>query len=97
MSHGLVLPHVVQHVDEHVPHFTRRPQDAVVIAIRQHPPPDTEDPAHGARDPRPDGLHAPPERCPVVRFDQQMDVVALERVEHVYSHRKLRTDRQQTA
>lgn len=38
------------------------------------------DAVHGARDPCPDRFHAAPKRVTVGRFDDEMGVIALERV-----------------
>jgi hypothetical protein len=71
---------VQQHVHKRMAHLARRAQDAHVVAVREHGPRALEDPVHGSREPRTDCLHAAPERISARGLDDQMRVVALERV-----------------
>jgi hypothetical protein len=51
-----------------------------VIAVGEHGPGASENAIHGACDARADGLHAASERALVIRFDDQMDVIPLDRI-----------------
>lgn len=75
-----VAPGVQKHVGEGVSHLARCPEHMVVEAAVEHGAGTSEDPVHGAREPCPNALHAPRQRFPATRLDDQMHVVALERV-----------------
>ncbi len=75
-----VLPRIEQHVAERVPHLPRRRQEANVIAVRQHPPAPPHRAVHGERESRADRRHAARERCTIVRFHDQVRVIALQRI-----------------
>ena len=54
-----------------------------MIPIRDHAPlPPPHDPIHREREPRPDRHHPPPERVLIARFDDEVRVVAQQRVVH---------------
>jgi hypothetical protein len=75
-----VASRVEQDISERIAHFARRSQHAHVVAIRENRTGSREHPVHRFREPRTDRLHAAPERVPAVGFDDQMDVIALDRV-----------------
>jgi hypothetical protein len=56
------------------------PDDALVVALRQHGTPPPEGPAHGTRDAGTDRLHAARERARVLGLHQEMHVIPLERI-----------------
>ena len=73
---------VQEHVRKSVPHLAGRSKNVEVIAIDEHRTTKTEDPVHGAREARSDGLHP---RCEVLaarRLHDQMRVIGLDRVVH---------------
>lgn len=73
---------VEQNVPKRVPHFTRRLKQTHVVAIGE----DTAGVLCHAVDcegePGADGLHAASDRFSILRFDDQMRMVTLERVVH---------------
>ena len=77
-----VLPQVLQHVAERVPYLARARQLPDVIAASHDLSVTREHAVHGERDSRADGLHPPPERDVILRFDDQVQVVSLDRVVH---------------
>ncbi len=79
-SLGSVPACVQQHVAERVPHLRRGRQQSSMVAIRQDWSRSSHHPIHRPRQPRSDGLHPAPERVTVAGLDDQVRVVALQRV-----------------
>src|SRR5215831_16519643 len=75
-----VTSRVEQHVGERVPHLARRAQHVEMEAVREHRSAPAEDPVHGSRDARTDGLHSAGEIACARRLDDQMHVIVLDRV-----------------
>jgi hypothetical protein len=71
---------VQQHVRERAPHFPRRAQDVQVVAVREHPAPSREDAVCRARDARRDRLHAAGKVYLACGFDDEVNVIRLNRV-----------------
>ena len=76
----VVFPNVEQHVAKRVPHLSRSPQPARVVAARQDLPRELVDPLHRIRNARRDRLHPSPQRHMVVRLDDEVQVIPLNRV-----------------
>ena len=83
---GPRLPDVVARIQEHVAqrvvHLARRPQQPVVIALRQYGSTMLGHPVDRTRESRPDALHPAPQRRLVSRFDDEVRMVSLKRVLH---------------
>ncbi len=75
-----VLPRIEQHVPERVPNLARRLEWLRVEAAIDHRTGSREHAVRGAGETRSDALHARSERRGGVRFDDQMDVIAHDRV-----------------
>jgi len=79
-SLGGMLSRVEEHVGERGPNLPGRAEAAVVIPPVEHRSPPPEDPVHRSREARGDALHAACESRRVRRFDQEVDVIVLDRV-----------------
>jgi hypothetical protein len=75
-----MLARVVEDVDERVTHFTRRPQQARVVAIAPDASAPTEDAVDRLRQSNREALDAAREPCDGIRLDDEMQVVALHAV-----------------
>jgi hypothetical protein len=75
-----MAPRVQQHVGERAPHLARGAEAAVVIAAVEHRAAPLRRAVQRAREPCRDALHPARERVLAVRLDDQVRVVALERV-----------------
>jgi hypothetical protein len=75
-----VVPCIHQHVGERVPHLARAGEDALVVALGEHSAGAPERAVHGEREARAERLHRAPERGAIARLDDQVHVVALDRV-----------------
>jgi hypothetical protein len=73
-----VLSSVQEHVRQRVPHLARRAQRADVVATEERRPGALEDSIHSSRDARADGLHRAAKCLFVFRFEQQVQVIALD-------------------
>jgi hypothetical protein len=73
---------ILEHVRDRVPYFARRAQHVGVVAIREHPTRPTEHSVHGSSEPRADRLHPAPESLSALRLDDEVGVIALQRVVH---------------
>jgi hypothetical protein len=71
---------VEEYVRNRIPGLARRPQHADVTAVGEDLPGSPENPIHGPREARHDGLEPTGEIRRTRRFDQQMHVVDLHRV-----------------
>ncbi len=63
-------------------HFARRRQQPMMVAIGKHAPFASRDPIHRPRQPRTDRFHAAAERDGILRLDDQVCVIPLQRVVH---------------
>jgi hypothetical protein len=75
-----VAARIQQHVGERTSHLAQGAQRAVVVAAVEHPPAAPGDPVQRTRQPCRDALHPACEGVLAVRLDDQVRVVALERV-----------------
>ena len=75
-----VLSRVEEHVAKRRSHLPGRAERAVVIAAVEHRSPPLEDPIHGPREARGQALHPIRQGRDALRFDEQVDVIVLERV-----------------
>ncbi len=75
-----VPPPVQEHIRQHIPYLPRSSEHARVVGVRQHPTAPPKHAVHGAREPRADRLHPPPQRLRTLRLDDQMHMIALNRV-----------------
>ena len=73
---------VQQHVAERAVAFASRPQDADMVAIREHRAAQPRGAIHGPCEARTERHHAATERLAIDRFHDQVRVVALDRVMH---------------
>ena len=78
--HRSVPARVQQHVAERAVDLARGRQQVHVVAVGEHAPGPPCDAIHGPREPRADGGHAAAERAAIVRLDDEVRVIALERV-----------------
>ena len=74
-----VLPPVLQHVDQGMPHLRRCPQGARVVARGENRPSCAHEAIQALGHADGKGLHASSKRQPVLRLDDQMNVVRLNR------------------
>ena len=63
-------------------HLARCRQEPMVITIGKHATRASCDAIDGACQPRADRFHAAPERRAILRFDDQVSMIALQRVVH---------------
>ena len=91
-----VLSRVEQHVAKRGSHFARRTERPVVIATVEHRSPPIEDAIHGPREARRQALHPLRQGRDALGFDEQVDVIVLERVVDDAEVRTLR-DREERA
>ena len=91
-----VPPGVQQHVREPTPHLSRRAKDTQVVAIREHTPGTPERSVHPARKAGGKRLHPAPERLAPVRFDDEVRMIALDRVVDDAKRASLATLRERT-
>jgi hypothetical protein len=78
-----MLPRVEQHVPKRVSHLARRSQETCVISVGHDPtllPP--HHPIHRECQPRRDRHHPSPERVLIARFDDEVSVIAEQRIVH---------------
>ncbi len=85
---------VEQHVAQHPVHLAWRLEEVQVIAIGEHLSVALGDAVHSTRQARADGHHATSERVPIVRFDDEMCVIALQGVVHQAERAALATVRE---
>lgn len=81
---------VFQHVLQRVAHLTQRSQDAVLNALRKHAASARPQLVQRASDTTIETLHASRERPAIIRFDDQMQMVRLDRVVDDVKGRALR-------
>jgi hypothetical protein len=72
-----MLPHVLEHVDDGVPHLARRREHARVVSVAPDTPATSERAVDRSGDPDRKPLETTPKRPLFVRLDQKMDVIAL--------------------
>jgi len=77
-----VLAGVQQHVGQRIPHLARRSKHPQVVPIGQHRPPSATGPVGGSGQPGADRFHPAGEIARARGFDEEMGVIALERVVH---------------
>lgn len=75
-----VLPGIEQNVAQNVSDLAGRAQHAQMVPIGQHRPTTAEDPVRSACEPRADRDHPAAQQRRSVRFDEEMHVIALQRV-----------------
>ncbi len=75
-----MAPRVQEDVGQSATHLTRCAQQAMVVAPVENRPGPSADAIHGPRQASPDALHAARERLLAVGLDDQVGVVALQRV-----------------
>jgi len=75
-----MLARVQQDVSERRPYLARRSQQVKVVAPVENRSNAPEDAVHRTREPRTDRLHPACERVPGIRLDDEVCVIALERV-----------------
>jgi hypothetical protein len=68
------------HVGERVPHLPRAGEDPNVIPVGEHSARSPERPVHGPGEARGERLHPAPEGVAVLRLDDQVRVIGLDRV-----------------
>ena len=73
---------VQQHVPDRILDLARRPQDPRVVAIRQQPPAPPKHTPHRPGHPPAQTLHPTTERVLILRLDDEVRVIAQERVVH---------------
>jgi glutamine synthetase adenylyltransferase len=77
-----VVARVQEDVAKRAVHLARRRQYAVMVAIREHATRAARNPIHGTCEPYADRLHAASERVAILGFDDQVRVVAEQRIVH---------------
>lgn len=75
-----VLSRIQQDIRDRIANLARRAKNLQVIAIAQHAPATARDPVHGSREPSTERLHAAREISRARRFDDEVNVIRLERV-----------------
>jgi len=75
-----MLSRVENHVRKRRSHLPGRAERAVVIAAVEHRSAAIEDPIHGPSEASGQALHSIRQGCDALRFDEQVDVIVLERV-----------------
>ena len=70
---------VVQHIDQRITHRPRGRENTGVIAVTKDASFASPQSIHGASNPYEQTLHAPAESFAVVRFDDEVEVIALNR------------------
>lgn len=73
-----MVARVQEHVAERVPHFARRPEETHVVAIGKDAAGVLSHSVDGKGKPRADCLHAATDGFAILRFDDQVSVVALQ-------------------
>jgi hypothetical protein len=91
-----MLAGIQERIRQRSPYLPGRAERAVVVAAVEHRPAPIEDAIHGASQTRGKALHSVRKGCGALRFDEQMDVIVLERVVDDAEVRALR-DRAETA
>src|SRR4051812_37052842 len=74
-----MMSRVEEHISERVPRLPRRLQCPRVITIREHLPSPPELTIDRARDPHAHPLCSTSKRAPILRLDDEMDVITLHR------------------
>jgi hypothetical protein len=74
-----VVPQIQQHVGQRVPNLSRAAEHAQVVAFREHRAAARERAMHGSRDARADRFHPARKSRSVLRLDDQVNVITLER------------------
>jgi len=77
-----VVPEVLEHVPDGVRGLPHRLQDVRVIAVREHLPRPPSEAVQGARQTNRKTLNGARERAWLLAFDNQVQVIALDRVVH---------------
>jgi hypothetical protein len=75
-----VLSRVENDIRERRSYLPRRAERAVVVSPVEHRSPPTEDPIHRPSEARSQALHPIRQGRGALRFDEQVDVIVLERV-----------------
>ena len=75
-----MLSRVEENVHKRHAHLPGCAERAVVIAAVENRPSPTEDPIHGPSEARGQTLHPIRQGCDALRFDEEVDVIVLERV-----------------
>jgi hypothetical protein len=73
-----VLAPVVEHVDQRVPHFARRPEHPRVISVSPNRAATVEGSVHSLGNPDGETLKAAAKTRRTIRFDEQVHVIALD-------------------
>jgi hypothetical protein len=87
---------IQEHVAERAVHLARRRQYPVMVPTREHTPRAARDSIHGTREPHADRLHPAPERVAILRLDDQMRMVAEQRIVHKAKIAAIAADREGT-
>ena len=89
-----VLLEIVQHVDERVAHFTRRPQQPGVVSVPPHRAAAPAEPVHEAGYPDGQPAHTTLEPRRPIRFDQQVQMILLDaELQNAKARRRARAKR----
>jgi hypothetical protein len=75
-----MLTSVEERIRQRGSYLPGRAERSVVVAAVEHRSPPTEDPIHRPRQARIQALHPIRHGCGALRFDQQVDMIVLERV-----------------
>jgi hypothetical protein len=73
---------IQEDVRDRVTHLAWRAKDVAVVAVREHGSAPSEDPVHGSRKARTEGLHSRRQMLVVGCLDDHVNVVRLDRVVH---------------